>query len=433
MFYLVEDRSGPSFWPASFRTCTVEDHRVVTCIFRRVPQNLFLLCVMMAAGLSGLSSAADKETLEAALDELRVAGGMPWGVTIPGIAVAVAHGSPGSAEVLTAVSGVADPPGVTPLSTKSRFHVGSITKTFTAALIMQLDQSGDLSLADPISRWLKYPGGESITIEMLLGHTSGLPDFSELPGHSRDHTPQQSLALAATSPALFPPGAKWSYCNTNYIMLGVIAEKVTDKSWAEEIQVRFIKRLGLNDTSIWNGDAQPNTVHGSRLDCGMEGEPDCVMKPGFTIVPVTNGRDWKVSWSAGAIVSTPSDIAIWMHALLTGDVLDAEHRRLMTTPVPQSRKALSSMPAFGRLKWTAAGLGLMQYEIDGRGTGWGHEGNINGFVANTVFIPKTSQSVAVASNFLQTDIFSVLGDVVESAASDDERYPDATRKGRGSR
>jgi len=277
---------------------------------------------------------------------------------------------------------------------------------------MQLDQSGDLSLTDPISRWLEYPGGESIKVEMLLGHTSGLPDFSELPEHCRTHTPHQSIALAATATPLFQPGTAWSYCNTNYIMLGVIAEKVTGTSWSQEIQSRFIERLGLEDTTIWNGHPLPNTVPGSRLKCGMKGEPDCVKKPGFEIVPVTDGQDWKVAWSAGAMVSTPADLALWIHELVNGELLDAAHRALMTTPTPQSRVALSTMPAFGKLKWTAAGLGLLQYEVDGLGTGWGHEGNINGFVANVVSMSDGRQSIAVTSNFLQTDIFTVLGEVL---------------------
>ncbi|MDG1992619.1 MAG: serine hydrolase, partial [Pirellulales bacterium] len=381
---------------------------------RWVSRSIFFICVTVATGLHAYSFAANNEMLEAALGKLRVTGGAPWGVTIPGIAAAVAHGPSGSLEITTAVSGVADPPGETPLSSKSRFHVGSITKTFTAALIMQLDQSGDLSLTDPISRWLEYPGGESITVEMLLGHTSGLPDFSELPEHSRTHTPHQSIALTATATPLFQPGTTWSYCNTNYIMLGVIAEKVTGTSWSQEIQSRFIERLDLKDTSIWEGHPLPNTVPGSRLKCGMKGEPDCVKKPGFRIVPVTDGSDWKVAWSAGAMVSTPADLALWIHELVNGDLLDAAHRALMATPTPQSRVALSTMPAFGKLKWTAAGLGLLQYEVDGLGTGWGHEGNINGFVANVVSMSDGRQSVAVTSNFLQTDIFTVLGELTHT-------------------
>jgi D-alanyl-D-alanine carboxypeptidase len=392
---------------------------MITPALRRIRRTHVWLGVMLAMGLGTAVCAADNETLKGALDELRVTGGAPWGVKIPGIAAAVAHGSRGSIEMSTAVSGVADPPGKTPLSSRSRFHVGSVTKTFTAALIMQLDQSGDLSLADPVSRWLDYPNGDSITVEMLLGHTSGLPDFSELPGHRRIHTPQQSIALAARLPLLFPPGSKWSYCNTNYIMLGVIAEKITGNAWADEIQSRFLTRLELNDTVIWLGHALPDTVPGSRLNCGMEGEPDCLKKPGFRIVPVVDGHDWKVAWSAGAMVSTPSDMAVWIHELMNGDLLDAEHRALMATPTPQSMAALSQMPAFGRLRWTAAGLGLMRYEIDGFGTGWGHEGSIDGFVANVVFMAESGRSVAVTSNFLQTDSFAVLGELMQTVQSID--------------
>lgn len=114
--------------------------------------------------------------------------GEPWGITLPGLAAAIADPDD-SEKGPRVVSGSSDPPGDTELIPADRFHVGSVTKTFTAALIMQLDQSGELSLSDSISKWIRYPGGRSITVEMLLGHTSGIPDLSELEGRTRTDTP----------------------------------------------------------------------------------------------------------------------------------------------------------------------------------------------------------------------------------------------------
>lgn len=127
---------------------------------------------------------------------------------------------------------------------------------------------------------------------------------------------------------------------------------------------------------------------------------------------MTDGFDWTVAWSAGAIVSTPADSATWLDALVAGDVLDAQHRELMTTPTPQSEIALAELPPFGNLTWSAASLGLFRYDIAGVGFGWGHEGNINGFVSNAVHMAESGDTVVVASNFLQTDAFAALGDLV---------------------
>jgi len=98
--------------------------------------------------------------------------------------------------------------------------------------------------------------------------------------------------------------------------------------------------------------------------------------------------------------------------LIGGDVLDAAHLALLTTPTPQSVEVLSRMPAYGPLRWTGDGLGLLRYEIEGQGTGWGHEGGIEGFVANVVHMNDSNQIVAMASNFETVDAFEVIGRLV---------------------
>ena len=380
------------------------------------------LALLVAAPLGVACStppdAADsaESALRKTVVEVRSSQGEPWGVTVPGLAAAFITGPDDADRPPRVVSGSSDPPGKTELIPADRFHVGSVTKTFTAALIMQLDQSGDLSLSDPIDRWIRYPGGRKITVEMLLGHTSGIPDFSELPGRTRADTPERSVALASRARPLFSPGTKWSYSNTNYTLLGIIAERVTGANWADLVRSRFFEPLALADTYVWEGEARAPTVDGSRLDCGYPGEPKCVKQPGFEIVPVTDGFDWKVAWAAGAIVSTPSDLARWIDELVGGEVLDTAHRRLLTSPTPQSTEALAGSPSYGAVRWTGGSLGLLRYEIDGQGTGWGHEGSINGFVSNVVRMDKSGQTVAVTSNFLQTDGFAALGELVIAAS-----------------
>ncbi|NQU38213.1 MAG: serine hydrolase, partial [Actinobacteria bacterium] len=130
------------------------------------------------------------------------------------------------------------------------------------------------------------------------------------------------------------------------------------------------------------------------------------------IMPISDGFDWTVAWAAGAIVSTSPDLAIWMRELVTGDILDPAHRELLTTPTPQSVAVLSTKPPYGTLSWTGDSLGLLRFEIDGQGTGWGHSGAINGFVSNVVHMTDSNQTVSLISNFENTDSRAALGDLV---------------------
>ncbi len=370
-------------------------------------------CLLLAcnacprADSKNLSSNA---ALEVILDRLRRTNASAWGVTVPGMGAALL--TDGQAEPTEATSGSADPPGDEPLRLVDRFHIGSLTKTFTAALIMLLDQEGRLGLDQPISVWLDYPEGDDVTIRMLLGHTSGLPDFSELPGLTRRETPREAIALAAAAPPLFAPGTRWAYSNTNYIILGVIAEQATGEPWENLIRTRFLEPLGLDSTYVWEGSPRPDTATGSRMACGYADEPRCAPQSGLDLLAVKDGPDWTLAWAAGAMVSTPRDVCRWISALVSGKVLDAEHRDLMITPTPESIAALRELPAFGPTRWVGDGLGLFKYDIEGAGSGWGHEGSIDGFVANAAYLPDARMSVAILSNFAMADSFSALGDLV---------------------
>jgi len=371
-------------------------------------------CITLSACAS-TSVSPQGPDLSAILEEVRQSSASAWEVEVPGIAAAVESET---GESVGAVSGAADPPGSTPLTEVDRFHVGSLTKTFTAALIMTLDQEGQLSLDDPISRWLDYPGGDDITVRMLLGHTSGVPDFTSSSDLTRMESPDEAIALAARMEPLFAPDSDWSYSNTNYTMLGRISEIVSGEPWVSQVSTRFIEPLDLTATYVWTGAPQGPTVTGSRLACGYPSEPECIPTPGLATLPVVDGEDWTLAWAAGSLVSTPTDMARWMSQLVAGDVLDAEHRRLLTTASPQSQAALADLPAFGPTRWSGASLGLLRYEIDEVGPAWGHEGAINGFVANAAYLMDQQVALAVTSNFAMTDSFAALGDVAVQITRD---------------
>ncbi|MFT6563888.1 MAG: D-alanyl-D-alanine carboxypeptidase [Actinomycetes bacterium] len=398
-----------------------------------------ILAAVAIAGMSGCSNTTPdpqggdpvRVALSDTVEDIRANQAQGWGVQIPGLTAAAitedratssaavasstaSASAPASASstLNQVVSGSQNPPGQIPLAAGDRFHVGSTTKSFTAALILQLDQEGELSLADPISKWITYPNAKNITVEMLLGHTSGIPNFIANPDRTATDSPQRLVKLSRADDPVFAPGTGWSYSNTNYIMLGIIAEQVTGATWAQEVKARFFDPLELRSTYVWEGSVQPPTVDGSRLNCGYPGQPDCVQQPGFTIIPIADGFDWTVAWAAGAIVSTSADLATWMRNLVAGEVLDPAHRALLTTPTPQSITALSDKPPYGTLRWTGGSLGLLQYKVDGQGTGWGHSGAIDGFVSNVVHMTDGGQTVALTSNFENTDSRAALGDLV---------------------
>jgi D-alanyl-D-alanine carboxypeptidase len=394
-----------------------------------LPVVLVVLIVLFVAACSSSependTSAAKAEVateLDRAVEGLRISEGKAWGLTVPGLAAAAITSDNQVSDTPAVTSGASDPPGTAPLMIPDRFHIGSATKTFTAAVILQLDQEGKLSLQDPISKWISYPNGAKITVEMLLSHTSGIPNFTQNPARTLKDTPETSIALSETQPPVFAPGSSWSYSNTNYIILGVIAERVTGKTWQDEIESRLLKPLGLTDTYVWTGESRPPTVDGSRIACSGLGEPECSPpESNLPLIAVTDGFDWSTAWSAGAIVSTPMDLVRWMRALVNGDVLDAKHRELLTTPTPQSVEALNNKeheyPIPGKKKstfrWTGYSYGLCRFEVDGEGEGWGHSGIINGFVSNVVQMTDSGHTVALTSNFEYFDLRAGLGRLV---------------------
>ncbi|MCA9886606.1 MAG: beta-lactamase family protein, partial [Anaerolineae bacterium] len=177
-------------------------------------------------------------------------------------------------------TGVADVTTCQPLPADSPYQIGSNTKMMTSAIIFQLQEEGVLSTADLLSKWLpdlaaQLPNGDTITIDMLLTHTSGLHDYFDLPtadGTSiedgatdkamltRAFTPEELVQVVADSGlSEFEPGAegRWSYSNTGYILLGLIIEKATGKSYEENLNERIIEPLGLEQTYLQTGEPEP--------------------------------------------------------------------------------------------------------------------------------------------------------------------------------
>ena len=211
----------------------------------------------------------------------------------------------------------------TPIKETDRVRIGSVTKTFTAVVVLQLVDEGGLSLDDTVDGLgFDVPNGEKITVRMLLNHTSGLFDYVADPGFlevlesdpTKHYAPRQMVDIGTAHDPLFGPGEDYAYSNTNYILLGMIIENVTGDSYEAEVEGRIIDRLGMENTFFPDG-VEITGAHAygySRVDGELK--------------DVTT-RDTSVAWAAGALVSTLEDLRIWAEALAGGELLSEETYR----------------------------------------------------------------------------------------------------------
>ncbi len=231
----------------------------------------------------------------------------------------------------------------------THFRIASNAKTMTAAVIMQLAQEGKLSIDDPVSKYVAgVPNGANITIAELLEMRSGLYNYSYAPEISTavDHdptrvwTPAELLAIAFAHKPNFAPGAEYEYCNTNYALLGVVAEKVDGKPLRQAMQDRLFTPLHLKYTELpapaVNSIPEPYShgyLYGSS-SIAFVGEPLYTAKEkaaaeAGTLKPTDyTNVNHSFAAAAGGVISTANDVATWIEALVTGKVLDAKYQRI---------------------------------------------------------------------------------------------------------
>ncbi|MFK0291903.1 serine hydrolase domain-containing protein [Streptomyces sp. NPDC090442] len=251
-------------------------------------------------------------------------------------------------------------------------RVGSNTKPFTATVVLQLVGEGKVALDAPVERYLpglvrgKGNDGRRITVRQLLQHTSGLPDYVEFLGdfpayRHRYVQPRALLDLALAHKPLFDPGTDWSYSNTNYVLAGLLVERVTGRPLAEQITRRVIDRIGLHHTYFPGvGDERLRAPHP---------EGYFPARPGGPLTDVTE-LDPGWAWAAGQLVSTPGDLNRFFRALFGGELLAPAQLAQMRTTVP----AASGL-------WPGAryGLGVISTPLNCGGRMWGHGGDIPGY------------------------------------------------------
>ncbi|GHC39858.1 serine hydrolase domain-containing protein [Streptomyces cinnamoneus] len=246
-------------------------------------------------------------------------------------------------------------------------RIGSNTKTFTAVVVLQLVGEGKVGLDATVDTYL--PGlvrgegidGRHITVRQLLQHTSGLPNYTKYLGDDvRYYDPRELVDMALQHKAGFDPGTKWEYSNTNYVLAGLIVQKVTGRSLAEEMEQRIIKRIGLRHTYFpARGDATIREPHPQGYYQDSAGAP---------LRDVTE-MDPSWGWAAGQMISTNSDLDRFFTALLAGRLLPAAQLAQMRTTVPAEY--------FG--SGVRYGLGLVSRPLSCGGVYWGHGGSLPGY------------------------------------------------------
>jgi D-alanyl-D-alanine carboxypeptidase len=289
--------------------------------------------------------------------------------------------------VWTGVSG-SSYPGV-PITSDMYFDIGSAAKNFVAALVLKLSEEGRLSLEDPIGQWLptfKYVD-ERVTIRQLLGHTSGIYNFTANPNFwhtvfaypSRMWTPEDVLSFIG--PADFPPGTSWEYSNTNYTLLGMIARKAAGSSLSAALRSRLLDPVGLTSTFLPPEESLPGTLAHGWFDLNGDGSYD-----DLSVIDRTS--QVSAVWGAGGMISTAADVARWACALFEGKVLSADS---LTQMLDFREVSLPPSPIVGY------GLGALRAVVSGREY-WGHGGDMIGYTAMMLYAPQERISIALLFN-----------------------------------
>ncbi|MFE7129264.1 serine hydrolase domain-containing protein [Streptomyces sp. NPDC057638] len=274
-------------------------------------------------------------------------------------------------------AGVSNRRNGAPVDPNGRFRIGSVTKMFTATVVLQLVGEGRLGLDDPVASHLPgvVPGGDHITVRQLLNHTSGLYNYTDLPafnppvaewvstGRWRTHTAAGIVADAVKHPPYFAPGRGWMYSNTNYLLAGMVIEKVTGRTWNSEVERRIAGPLGLRNTFMPRTSPFLGGVHARNYTKLPSGPVDITL-----LNPSEAG-------AGGAGVSTTADLARFHSALFTGKLLRPAELAEMKRTVSTGPDAAPGTPRVGY------GLGIQRIDwLDGLGCGevWGHTGGIYG-------------------------------------------------------
>lgn len=327
------------------------------------------------ADTSSVDSSVDRKVVQQALDQITQSGGAL------GVQARVTDGR----QRFTARSGKAELNSNQPVPLDGRFRVGSITKTFVSTVMLQLAGEGKVDLDAPVVRYLPGLIDGRITVRQVLQHTSGLYNYTNALPLNPDEfeqirykhwSPQELLALSTSKPLDFDPGTKWNYSNTNYVVAGLLVEKLTGKPYEKAVEQRILKPLHLNETEV-PGD-NPNIkgphAHGYWT---VNGKPSDITR-----------LNPSVAWAAGEMISTTRDLDTFVTALAAGKLLKPAQQQEIS-------KTTAVSPNYG--------LGLSVETLPCGTKVWGHGGGIPGYSSQLLTTPDTKKRFELSATSAPVD------------------------------
>ncbi len=345
------------------------------------PKKLFAALLSLALFTTGYAQTLDKAKLDQFFDKLAEKNKAMGSLTIAKDDAVLYTRAIGYSQI--------NGPEKKPLTAANRFRIGSITKMFTAAMILQLVEEGKLELTDTLDKFFpQVPNAKKITIMQILAHRSGIPNVKR-EQHAQGNvnttpmTKDEHLALIVKATPDFEPGTKNLYSNSGYFILGLILEKLTSKSYEEALGERITSKIGLKDTYTATGNIDVNK------------------NESLTYFIIPNG-DWKqvpethpsIFFSAGAIVSTPNDLAKFIQALFDGKIVSTESLNLMKT------------------MRDGEGFGMVTFAFAGK-TFYGHTGGADNYGAWLAYEPEEKLAVAYTTNAKVYPVKDIVGGVVD--------------------
>ena len=351
--------------------------------------HFIVVCLLAATVVCGQSTntTALKTALQLKLDEWHKAGSFPGatlGVVLP------------NGESFDLAVGFSDRENKTPMKATDRMPAGSVGKTFAAATAFQLIKEGKINLDDKIEKYLggeqwfpRLPNAKDITVRQLMNHTSGLVRYEFKEQFTKDLTtnpdkvwkPAELVSYLLDEKAPFEAGKGWDYSDTNYIVLGMIIEKVTGRKFYDEANRRLLKPLKLTDTIPQDGPRLKGVVQGYAGPNNPFGGTDAMLVNGkFTVNP-------QFEWTGGGYVSTAHDLARWAKMFYEGKAFSPDL-------LPQVVDGVAA-PMLGRESKYGLGAIIRKTSI---GTSYGHSGFFPGYMTDMMYFPEQKIAVAVQVN-----------------------------------
>ncbi|CAM5479705.1 Beta-lactamase family protein OS=Streptomyces cyaneofuscatus OX=66883 GN=G3I52_09970 PE=4 SV=1 [Streptomyces cyaneofuscatus] len=329
---------------------------------------------------------------------------------------ALANGAPGAMArysgpdgVRGRAVGVRDRESGAAMDTQARFRVGSVSKTFSGVVLLQLVEEHRLKLDAPVNTYLEgLLPDDRITVRHLLSHRSGLADYTDamfnetVPGfeavRNRVFSYRELLDLSLAEPRTTEPGGAYAYSNTNFVVVGMLIEKLTGRPAADAYQRRIIKPLGLRQTTYVHPDTRIKGTH-------VRG----YLHPDEAGAPLVDSTEQTVSWaqSAGAVISSPADLNTFTSALMRGRLLSPATLEAMTTVTPTDGTNTRFY-----------GLGLRRYDLSCGTRVYGHTGTVQGYYTYAFSTRDGRRSLSALANTSNHGAANTaLGGTLEAAGS----------------